>query len=296
MNKEIYEIIKNNHLHIKEIKKIGKVYIIKDEKRTYVIKLNTSNYDIYKYLLSRNFLYYPENLNNKNDNYDFYLYIEDIITKRNQRIEDLLEVLSILHFKTSYIREIDLDEIKKIYEDINDRIIKTKDYYLNLNDNIDNNMFLSPDHYLLVRNISLIYYMIEYTNKVLNIWYIKIKEEKKIRVSLLHNNISINHLIINDNKYLISWDKSYFDSPIYDIDNFYRNYFSDIKLSDMFNIYNKKNKLNSLEKDFLLIKLSLPKIIDLGNNTFLNCENIYKEISYLKEINEYILNEIKIKE
>ena len=288
MNKDLYRVLKENHLHIKSIDKKGKVYIIKDENHIYVIKLNTNNYDIYKYLLSRDFINFPENLNQRNDNYDISLYIEDVKTLKNQKVEDLLRIISLLHNKTAYTREIDLDEIKEIYEELNNKIKNTKEYYLKLNDNIDSKIFFSPSEYLLVRNISLIYYLLEYSNKLLNEWYINIKEDKTIRVALLHNNISIDHLIINNNLYLISWDKAYFNSPIYDIEEFYRKYYSDIKLNDMFKIYNEKNKLNILEKKLLLVKLSIPKIINLSNNTYLDCKKIYEEITFLNKINEFI--------
>jgi len=288
MNKDLYRVLKENHLHIKSIDKKGKVYIIKDENHVYVIKLNTNNYDIYKYLLSRDFINFPENLNQRNDNYDISLYIEDVKTLKNQKVEDLLRIISLLHNKTAYTREIDLDEIKEIYEELNNKIKNTKEYYLKLNDNIDSKIFFSPSEYLLVRNISLIYYLLEYSNKLLNEWYINIKEDKTIRVALLHNNISIDHLIINNNLYLISWDKAYFNSPIYDIEEFYRKYYSDIKLNDMFKIYNEKNKLNILEKKLLLVKLSIPKIINLSNNTYLDCKKIYEEITFLNKINEFI--------
>ena len=212
----LHDVIKKHHLHPISYSKIGKANIIKDKNRSYVIKLNTNNYDVYKYLESRGFLLFPNNINDRSDNYDILEYLPDTRTNKEQKINDLIKVISILHNKTLYLRDVNLDEIKNKFEELDNTINKTKEYYLELNDLIDKELFLSPSMYLLVRNISIIYYLLDYAKNSLNDWYKKIIKEKSIRIALLHNNIDINHLIINDNRYLISWDYSYFESPIYD--------------------------------------------------------------------------------
>ena len=138
MNKEIFKIIKEKNIHPIAYKKIGDGYFIKDKEKEYVLKLNTSNYDIYKYLISRSFNNFPENYNNVGDNYDLSLYIPNVKIKRDQKLNDLLEIMSILHKKTAYRREIDLDDIKEIYEDIIKIIDKKMKYYSEINDSSNN--------------------------------------------------------------------------------------------------------------------------------------------------------------
>lgn len=288
MNNDVYEIIKKHHIHPISYTKKGNVNIINDKNRAYVIKLNTSNYDVYKYLESRDFINFPENYNNSNDNYDLSEYIKDINTSKEQKINDLITILSILHHKTSYIREIDLDEIKNIYEDAKEKILKAKDYYIKINDLIDKEIFLSPSMYLLVRNISLIYYMLEYASLSINKWYDIMKDKKSARVALLHNNIDIDNLLINNDKYLINWDKAYFDNPIFDIESFYRKYYNNISLNEVLKIYELKNKLSDEEVNLLLIKLAIPKIIEFTDNTFNDTKIINKEIVFLKKIYDVI--------
>ena len=283
MNKELRKIIKDANIHpISYIKK-GKIFIISNKEKTYVIKLNTNNSDIYKYLSSRGFSSFPLMLFSKNNNYDMYEFIPDIQEEKEQKIEDLIIIISKLHSKTSYLREIDLDEIKNIYESIKNKIAKTRDFYIKINDSIDKEAFLSPTQYLLIRNISLIYYSLNYANKYIDDWYKTIINEKSIRVSLLHNNISIDHLIVNKDKYLISWDKAYFDNPIYDIENIYIKYYTYLELSDVLRIYEKNNKLGYLEYRLLLARLLTPNIIYFSSDALLDTEKISEEIIFLNK-------------
>ena len=223
-------------------------------------------------------IYYPEILNSYFGG-DYYV----------QKINDYIIILSLLHQKTSYLREINLDEIKSKYEELNDEIISLKKYYYDLNDLIDKEMFLSPSMYLLVRNISLIYSLLDNSRLLLHELYEKMRESKSIRVSLLHHNIDIDHLIVNDSKYLISWDKSYFGSPINDLVEFYRKYYNDILLNDFLKIYEQSNKLSWEEKMLLIIILAIPKKIELTRDTYLDTKIINKEINYLNKIYEMVI-------
>ena len=283
----LHEAIKKLNIHPTSYKKIRNVYLVNNE---YVIKLNSNNYDIYKYLISKNFLNIPKFYNDSNDNYDILEYIFEFKMDNIQKINDYLKILSILHFKTSYKREIDLDEIKKNYEEMINRIHYLRKYYHELNDIIDKEIFLSPSNYLLIRNISLIYSTLNICEDKLNKIYNLLKNEKSIRICLLHNNISLDHLLTNDKEYLISWDKSYFDSPIVELENFYKNYYEFITIDDYFKIYETVNKLTNIEKELLLIKLAIPKKIEFTNNTYLDTNNINLEINYLKEIYNMLIN------
>lgn len=289
MNSELTRIIKERNLHPISYKKIKSVYVINDGKESYVIKLNTNNYDIYRYLISKDFLYFPKNFNDKDYNYDMLQYIDELMINKEQKINDYIKLISLLHSKTSYLREIDLDEIKQKYESIRNKIKLLKEYYLGLNEKIDHNLFLSPSEYLLIRNISLIYSLLDNSIIILDKLYNKLKEEKSIRISLLHNNVDLEHLIVKDDYYLISWDKSYFDSPIYEIKEIYRKYYQIIELNDLFRVYELNNKLTLIEKGLLLVNLSIPKEFKLTNNTYLDTKIINNEIKYLKKVYELLI-------
>ena len=55
MNKEIIKILNERNIHPISYQKINNVYVINNH---YAIKLNTNNYDIYKYLTSKDFCYF----------------------------------------------------------------------------------------------------------------------------------------------------------------------------------------------------------------------------------------------
>jgi len=286
MNNEIIKIIKERNIHPISYRKINNVYVINNN---YAIKLNTNNYDIYKYLTSRDFLFFPENITNLNDNYDISLYIDGLIVNKEEKINDYLKLLAILHKKTSYKREINLDEIKEKYENLNRRIINLRKYYIELNEKLDHEMFFSPSAYLLLRNISLIYSILDNSELLLNDIYNQITKEKSIRISLLHNNVDLDHLIISSQEYLVSWDKSCFDSPILEIEKFYRKYYRDIDINDLLIIYESINKLTILEKQLLIISLSIPHKLEITSNTYLDTTIINDEIDYLKTLYELLI-------
>lgn len=290
MNKELREIIIKYHLHPISYQKKRKVYIISSQNNRYVIKLNTNNYDIYKYLISRDFLLFPNYYNGPNDNYDILEYIDDLSLSEEQKINDYISTLALLHYKTSYKREIDLDEIKEKYESITNKLTGLRDYYHNLNNTIDKEMFLSPAMYLLVRNISLIYAIIENSLSMLNELYNKIKNEKSIRVALLHNNVSLDHLIVNNKPYLINWDNAYFANPIYELENFYRKYYHNVEINDFLKTYESVNKLSVDEKTLLLILLSIPWEIKLSGDTYLDTKLINDEVDYLNKVYELLMS------
>lgn len=291
MNKELREIIDSHDLHPLSYRKIKKAYIIDTKDKRYVLKPNSNNYDIYKYLSSRDFNCFPHNYNTKTGNYDLSHFIEDNSISNEQKLGDLISVMATLHKKTSYQREVDLDDIKATYESLSNDINEAIKYYSNLNDYIDTVMFYSPSEYLLVRNISLIYFMLEFSKRKLDNWYQYIKDEKSIRNSLVHNNVDLEHLLINNGYYLISWDKAMFSLPIDDLYQLYTNYYSKMELNDLVRNYQGINPLNRYEMDLLLIKLSIPKIIEITNNTYQDTKKINDLLFYLNKVYKMIRND-----
>ena len=98
-------------------------------------KKNNEIDKIYEYLLSRNFDYFPE-IVKEDDEYIYYKYINDIEEPSEQKVMDLVVLASLLHNKTTFYREVDIDNYKYIYESVSDKIEDTFNYYNTLMDYI----------------------------------------------------------------------------------------------------------------------------------------------------------------
>ena len=282
------EILQKYNIHPKSYRRNKRVEIIESPEGSYVLKKDCNNYDIYQYLNSRNFTYYPNNYNDNSDNYDLSTYIEDVSLNKEQKLNDLIYILSTLHYKTSFKRELDLDEIKAMYEEVIKKIEYLISYYRSLNDYLDTILLLSPSEYLLVRNISLVYQMLDISQRMMEDWYQSIQEEKSMRVSLIHNNVDLDHLLVNNSYYLISWDYSRFDMPVIDLVTFYQKYYKEIDLKSVLHDYETINKLSKMEMKLLLAKLSIPLEIKLSNTTFNDTKRVNDLIIYLKKVYKYI--------
>jgi uncharacterized protein YerC len=125
----------------------NKVVIIDTDDGHFVFKekdRNNNNIEeLYKYLKSRNFEHYPR-LINSDDDYNIYEYVEDIRTPREQKAQDIMNVLSHLHNKTTYYKEINVDDSKEIYESIISRLDDTYKFYNDLITKIEKNIYMSP--------------------------------------------------------------------------------------------------------------------------------------------------------
>ena len=281
-----------------KITKKGKVSIIETTEGKYVIKEKNKNIkELFEYLKSRNFYNFPKLVDYSRSNIDIYEYKEDYDYPSKQKINDLIDVVSKLHNNTSYNKEVTEDKFKEIYDNIKSNLDYNEFMYNNFVNDIEKERFLSPSHYLFIRNSSKIFNEIKFAKEKLNNWYDKVKEKKEYRVSIVHNNLRLNHYIKEDDT-LISWDKSSVDTPILDIYNLYKNESNNIDLEEAINKYIKDNNLSEEERELLFILLCIPKEINLSNNEYDNVVKIEEMIEYTKGVEKlirpyYIKDEIK---
>lgn len=279
--KRIKEIF-NSDIKVRDVIKKGKCVIATIDEKRYVIK-NKSNdelYSIYEYLSSRNFDYFPKTILD-NDKYNIYEYIEEVDNPLEQKAYDMMSMLSLLHNKTTYYKEMDIDEYKEIFESINYKIDSRLNYYNNLINMIEVNMFISPSHYLVARNISKIFGALDYSKRSINEWYDLVKTRGKKRVVTLYNNIDLNHIIRNKDIYLISWDKSKIGIPIYDLYNFYLKYSNILDFKDLLKHYEDRYQLLEEEKILFNILISIPDELKFNKSEIDNCKEVKKMIDSL---------------
>ena len=110
----------------------GKSHILTTNEGKYVVKeKNKDIKSLYNYLNNRNFNKYPQIIDEYDNNY-VYEYLDDVEVPINQKMIDEAKTLAELHYKTSYFKNVKIDNFKEIYENISSNINYLESYYNNL--------------------------------------------------------------------------------------------------------------------------------------------------------------------
>lgn len=284
MNKSI-EVLKSIYKPYRYTIK-GKSTILETTCGDFIIKpKNKDINELYTYLTNRGFMNYPKIIDSSRDEVNVFEYVEDIKLPKEQKCDDLIEIIASLHNKTSYFKEVSEDKFKSIYEDIKSNISYLSNYYNTLYEIGFNEVYASPSNYIFMRNYFKINAALEYANSELNNWYSLVTNETKIRVCLIHNNLELNHLLNNK---LISWDNYMIDTPVIDIVKLYKNEWKNINFSEILERYIYKFPLLDYEKKLLFILISMPPQIKKSNNEFEKCKVISEVMDYVFKTEELI--------
>ena len=119
-----YKLLKENNINPKSFKKVKSAIIVNDE---YVLKENTGN-RVFSYLDARNFNYYPSN-KVLSDKYVLYEYLKDYDISNDERAIELINLVSLLHSKTTRYNNISIDDIITQFD------VKERDIRIILKDN-----------------------------------------------------------------------------------------------------------------------------------------------------------------
>ena len=288
--KKYKEILKENNLRASKIELRGNAIIVTCGENKYVIKNKkqaSDNVDIFDYLESRSFNYYPK-IYVKNGNYELSDYIEEISEPREQKMQDLIDIVSLLHNKTTFYQDINDNDYKKIYEDIINNIEYLRSYYNDILDIIDSHIFMSPSEYLLATNSSKIFGSLNYCSKEIKKWLDIMKEKKKQRFVVLHNNLDLSHFIKNKDSYLINWEKSKIDIPIFDLYKLYKRNALEFDFNSLLGRYEKNYPLLEEEKLLLFILISLPDKYEFNDSEISNCTKLSKMINYMYKTENFL--------
>ena len=288
MNNYVRKIASEYNIPINKITIKNNTRII-DDKIVLKKKKNNDLNNVYKYLKSRSFDYFPEPIIIDNL-YEVYPFLEDTYEPSEQKATDIMHLLGLLHSKTTFYREIDIDKNKEIYENISDELEYLNNFYNDLITMIEKEVYMSPSGYLIARNINIIFGSIYYAKHNLEEWYKKIDNNKNERVVNIHNNISLDHYIKNEKPYLISWNKSRIDSPIYDLLSFYKNHYLDFDFDDLFHFYESGYPLKEDERLLLFTYMAIPYKIEIISDEYEMCIKINKMIEYLYKTSNLIMN------
>lgn len=281
MNNSI-DILKNIYKPYRIIKK-GNCTIFETTSGNYVIKKrgNCNLNELYNYLLSRSFSAFPKLIDFSRNEVNVFEFIKEVATPSNQKALDLISLVALLHNKTSYYKEVTTDNYAEIRDNVLANIVDTKNYYDALFEAFLSNEFLSPSQYLFMRNFTIIKDSLSFCSSEIEKWYDMVKDEKRQRVVVVHNNLKLDHYIRNEDEYLISWDESVVDSPIVDLIKFYNEHYADLEFSSILTKYLDNFALNDSEMKLLFICISIPKKYVISTSEIETCTNVEKLLNYL---------------
>lgn len=282
MNKSI-EVLKNIYKPYRYTIR-GKALILNTTSGDFVIKEKKEDKNIrelYSYLSSRSFTNYPSLIDESRSDVNVYEFLEGVSMPMEQKALDLIDVVSNLHNKTTYYKNVTEDEFKTIYDNIKSNILYLEKYYNDLYEKIKKEMYMSPSSYALGRNISKLFSAIRFVSSELDVWFSMVKDQTKKRICTIHNHLSLDHFIKSKDDYLISWDEYRVDSPVMDLVKFYQNSYFQVNFEVVFARYLEKVKLTEDEKKLFFLLISLPKEIDFSQDEFLTCQMVREAMDYL---------------
>ena len=269
-----------------EYKKSIKIITTNNKKLVYKRK-NKNKQELFNYLKNKNFNNYLEPIN-VTDTYEIYKYIDDKTTKEEKENE-LINIMSMLHIKTTSYQKIDKEKIEKLYNQIKDKIIYLQNYYLDLQDYFESKIIPSPAAQLYLVNASKFHKALRFSLNKLESWYKEKNNQTIERIVQLHNNLSLEHLLKEDKYYLISWGKEIKDYVIYDFINFYKNEYLNIELYELFEKYQNKYKYTKDEKLLFESLISIPEKILFNKSNFENVVDVRRQIDYIEKTNLFLL-------
>lgn len=235
--------------------------------------------NIHNYLLSRNFNNYVKIKDTNRENYFVYPYVYENSIPYEQKGNDLAKTVSLLHAKTSYFKDIDNSVFDKIYLDIDNNINYVKEYYSNLYDSIFPKEYYNAYEMIFMDIYSKLNNACIFCKNELENWYSMVNDKKSMRVSLLHNNLKVEHFLKGEDDYLISFDHAKFDTPVLDIVSFYKNEYDKLDFKEILKTYLYHFDFTLEEYKLFFILISIPDAINITNN---NKDNLFK-ITNLKE-------------
>lgn len=286
------DIVDKLNLNIRSYQELKKIRILDTDQGKYVIKSrDRRNDDLYEYLSNRNFSYILER--ERIDNYDLFPFINEISLPQEEKAIELVYILSLLHNKTTFYQEVALDKVKEIYETLTKEIEYLNYYYHDLQDIIEQKVYMAPEEYLLIRNISLVYSALDFAKYNLDKWYEYKKNQKKERVVLLHGKPKLDHFLVGESSRLISWNNYKRDLPIYDFIYFYKSDYLDLEMSTLFDTYQSKFAYTEEELLLFLTMIAIPKKIIFTRNHYHDCYEISKFVKYMEKTRDFILKENK---
>jgi len=288
LNRKSLEIIKDTYKPFRYTI-CGNAHILETTSGNIVVKEKKGNIrELYQYLQSRNFPYFPPLIDDSREGINVYQYVSDTNMPREQKAMDFIKVVALLHQKTTYYKEVNEDNFKQIYDKIKDNINYLQYYYDNLYEEYFKQKYPSPSEYLLMTNYSKISFSLKFATGELETWYEKVKDLKQYRVCQIHNHLSLDHFCKSDKECLISWEQSCKDTPVLDLVQFYKENYFQLNFEVLLQEYLRHCPWTEEEKKLFFIVISIPPKFDLKGTQFTLVNNVRQVLDYVYKTEELI--------
>ena len=288
MNRKSIEVIREIYKPTK-VTITGNVEILESTSGNIVIKEKTRDMKkLYDYLHSRSFSYFPELLDDSREGVNIFEYVPDTYMPLEQKASDFMKVVALLHQKTTYYKEVSLDEYQKIYDEVLEQIDYLEYYYNYAYEEYFKNVFPSPSEYLLLTNFSKILASLKFSRSELENWYQKVSTLKKYRICQIHNHLCLNHFHKCDRDCLLSWENSRKDSPVLDLVKFYQDSFFELPFDTLLKEYAHICPWSEEEKMLFFIVISIPPKFEQKGSEFKKIKSIRKVLDYVYKTEELI--------
>lgn len=287
----IYECLSKYRLSVISVRYINNYVVVHcNDDNDYLLKLKDScKKKVFNYLKNINYPFFLEQINNYDDSFELYNYYDDLIDDNYLKAKEIISAMYLLHTKTySFSNSEDFNNLIEKYTLIVD---KTMNYYLDLQDYIDELDFLSPQYYLLIINIYKIYNILRISKEKLN--ELSSKDSLSIRNVFLIGNVSCDNYRSGVVKYFIDWKHSNNSFIIFDFISFYKNDFCNLDMFSLFDIYNSKIKLSEDEINLLFSIICIPSILKFTKNNYTDTLMVRRLIDYVDNTLDFVLKEDK---
>ena len=277
---------RENNIVIDRVELFSNYALVYSEDGIFLIKKNNVDVKkIFNYFKSINFDYFIFPTIVK-DNYEIYKYYPEYLFDKYGKAKELINVLIELHTKSFSYTEYSDVEKANIYNIYKEKIDNCFTYYLNLQDSIEEMNIIMPSYYLILNNISKFYKLLRFAKYYLEEFYND--DNNHYREAFLVENTSLSNFWFSEKKNFIDLDESKRDLLIFDFVNFYNENYNDIDIISLFNYYNSKVQLNSLELNLFFMFISIPTIIEFTNSDFANVLKVRDAICYVDKALNFI--------
>ncbi len=288
MNRKSVEVIREIYKPTK-VTIMGHVEILESTSGNVVLKEKKKNMrELYDYLSSRSFSYFPHLIDDSREGVNVYEYVPDTNMPKEQKAVDFMKVVALLHQKTTYYKEVGLNEYQSIYEKVIDQIHYLSYFYNQLYDEYFQSVFPSPSEYLLLTNISKILASLSFAQSELESWFSKVKDLKKFRVCQIHNHLSLEHFHKCEKDCLLSWENSRKDSPVLDLVGFYKESYFELPFESLLKEYAHICPWSEEERQLFFIVISIPPKFELKGSELERIQNIRSVLDYVYKTEELI--------